>query len=182
MKTLFTKAFNDLVVAWGYDSSEHFINSTFHPDFAGQASAISGTLAMVAYYFDKSFGFQLPVGFAILVLFFLEMRTGILASKKDGEGWNSDKFQKGWLKFGVYWVVIGILNILDVYARCPEAFGFELDLWAFVHFSWYNYVIIQLLGSNIENFIRLGWDKNSMLVRILQKIYNIKIKENGGGD
>jgi hypothetical protein len=173
------KLFTLIVTASGYKSTDHFVNSTFHPDFVTQSTAISGALAAVAYYFQAVFGFQLPVGAVILVLFFMEMYTGIKASKKEGCGWESEQFGKGWLKLAVYWIMIGCTNILDLYAKSPTVLGYEIDIYAFVHFAWLNFVILQLLGSNIENFIRLGWDKKSMLVRILAKIYNIKDKEDG---
>lgn len=178
MKTLIIK----VVTAAGYRDTNHFINSAFHPDFASQSLAISTSLAGVAYYFKLVFGIELPVGAVIIILFFLEMYTGIKASKNSGEGWDSEKFGKGWLKLAVYWIMIGCTNILDHYAVSPKILGYEIDIYAFVHFAWLNFVILQLLGSNIENFIRLGWDKNSMLVRMLAKIYNIKAKEDGRAD
>lgn len=172
-----TKLFTLIVQSSGYKDTAHFINSAFHPDFAAQATALSGGLAFVAYYFRMMFGFELPVGAVIVVLFFMEMYTGIKASKKEGIGWQSDQFGKGWLKLAIYWIMLGCTNILDVYAQSPYVLGYELDIYAFVNFAWLNFVILQLLGSNIENFIRLGWDKRSMLVRLLAKIYNIKDKE-----
>jgi len=166
-----------IVQSSGYKDTTHFINSAFHPDFAAQAGAISATLAFIAYYFRAMFGFELPVGMVIVILFFLEMYTGIRASKEEGQGWSSEQFGKGWLKLGVYWLMLGCTNILDIYAKSPEILGYSIDIYAFVNFAWLNFVILQLLGSNVENFIRLGWDKKSMLVRILVKIYNIKEKE-----
>lgn len=177
-----TRLFSLIVQSSGYKDTEHFINSAFHPDFVAQSTAISGSLAAVAYYFNQVFGFQLPVGGVIIVLFFLEMYTGIKASKVEGRGWESEQFGKGWLKLAIYWIMIGCTNILDIYAKSPEILGYEIDIYAFVHFAWLNFVILQLLGSNIENFIRLGWDKKSMLIRILAKIYNIKDKEDGRTD
>ncbi len=168
-----------IVTASGYKSTDHFMDSAFHPDFVAQSTAVSGVLAAVAYYFHAVFGFQLPVGAVILILFFMELYTGLKASRYEGFGWDSELFGKGWLKLAVYWIMLGCTNVLDIYATSPKILGYELDIYAIVHFAWLNFVIIQLLGSNIENFIRLGWDKNSMLVRLLAKIYNIKNTENG---
>lgn len=173
-----TRLFTLIVQSSGYRDTAHFLNSAFHPDFAGQATAISSILAAVAYYFKEVFGFELPVGAVIIVLFFMEMYTGIKSSRKEGVGWQSEQFGKGWLKLAVYWVMLGCTNILNVYAESPHILGYELDIYAFVNFAWLNFVILQLLGSNIENFIRLGWDKKSMLVRILAKIYTIKTENN----
>lgn len=167
-----------IVQSSGYRDTTHFLNSAFHPDFAAQATAISTSLAFIAYYFKMMFGFELPVGMVIVILFFLEMYTGIKASKKEGIGWQSEQFGKGWLKLGVYWIMLGCTNILNIYAESPQILGYEIDIYAFVNFAWLNFVILQLLGSNIENFIRLGWDKKSMLVRLLAKIYNIKTNQN----
>jgi hypothetical protein len=169
--------FTLIVQSSGYKNIDHFINSAFHPDFVAQSTALSGGLALVAYYFRVMFGFEFPVGIVIVILFLMEMYTGIKASKKEGVGWDSELFGKGWLKLAVYWAMLGCTNILDVYAKSPYILGYEIDIYAFVSFAWLNFVILQLLGSNIENFIRLGWDKKSMLVRLLAKIYNIKDKQ-----
>ena len=174
-----SKLLSNIIIASGYTDTDHFIRSTFHPDFATQASTISVVLAGFAFYFKIIFGIELPVGVVIVVLFILEMYTGIKASKLEGVGWESDKFGKGWLKLSVYWIIIGCTNVLAIYAKSPTILGYELNIYYFVHFAWCNFVLLQLLGSNIENFIRLGWDKNSMLIRILMKIYNIKSKNDG---
>ena len=171
------KFINAIIQDWGYRNTSHFVDSTFHPDFAIQAAAVSGGLAFIAHYFRLTFGIELPVGIVIIILFAIELKTGVMASKKEGEGWSTDKFQKGWLKFAVYWILIGCLNVLDIYLPSPKAFGFSFDMYAVMYFAWLNFVLVNLLGSNIENFIRLGWDKNSLLVRLLAKLYNIKKKE-----
>lgn len=165
----------NIITSSGYRDTAHFIQSTFHPDFAKQAVGISSALACIAYYVEAVFGIQLPVMLVVIILFLMEVKTGIMAS---GVGWKSDRFGKGPLKLFLYITMIGCTNILDIYAPSTNLFNIaEVDHFALIHFGFYNFVIIQLLGSNIENFIKLGWDKKSMLVRLLAKLYNIKEDE-----
>ena len=73
----------------GYKDSAHFIDSAFHPNMAGVAIGASSILASVAYYFNAIFGMELPVGIVLIVLFGLELFTGIRASRKENKTFDS---------------------------------------------------------------------------------------------
>ena len=90
--------FCKIVMSAGYKDTAHFIDSAFHPNLAGFAVGASTILATIAYYFNVIFGIELPVGIVLIVLFSLEMFTGIRASRKENKKFDSELFGKGWLK------------------------------------------------------------------------------------
>lgn len=173
----------------GYADSNSFVKGVFHPDFTEQIGPISIVLSCIAYYFYATFGVQLPVFVVVLIFFFVEMRTGIKVSKQNGtsKGWESKLAQKGFGKFGLYWIMIGCAHILDVYIPTEEFFYLvEFDVYKWIHFLAYNYVILIYIGSIIENLIHLGYDKRGRvtgwIVRTIAKIYRIKIDKIIGDD
>lgn len=165
MKLFFTK----LVIAAGYKDSEHFLNSAFHPQMAGTCAGISAFFAGLAYYFNAVFGIVLPVGIGIIVLFGLEFYTGLKASKKEGKKFDSELFGKGWFKLFVYMLMIGISNAMATQIPIKPIFGFTFNIYEWLHYGFYNYIIINLFWSNLENFKRLGWTEHISLLKQLSK-------------
>ena len=165
MKTVFTK----LVMSAGYRDVDHFLNSAFHPNCAGIGTGISALFASVAYYFNAIFGIVLPVGIAIVLLFILEFYTGMRASKKEGKKFDSELFGKGWFKLLVYMIMIGTSNAMADNIPIKPIFGITFNLYEWLHYGFYNYVIINLFLSNLENFKRLGWTEYIPLLNYLAK-------------
>jgi phage-related holin len=158
----------------GYNSAGHFIDSTFHPSCINSSVVLSSVFASIAYYFESIFGMVLPVGILVLLLFALELFTGVKASKREGKGFSSEKFQKGWLKLFVYFVFIACTNLAARYISIKPIFGFSFNVYEWIHYAFYNYVIIQLFISNLENFVRLGWDDFSPIIGKLASAIGIK--------
>lgn len=158
----------------GYEDASHFVDSTFHPSCVNSSIAISSVFASIAYYFESIFGIVLPVGVLVLMLFALELFTGVKASKKEGKGFSSEKFQKGWLKLFVYFVFIACTHLASKYIPIKPILGVTFNMYDWVHYAFYNYVIIQLFISNLENFIRLGWDDFSPIIGKLASAIGIK--------
>ena len=157
------------IVASGYDSTQHFLDSAFHPKLTvvtATFSAISGTLG---YVFDHVFGIHWLVALILVVLFTVELYTGIKASKKDGYQFDSEKFGKGWLKLFIYMIMIGASNILAIYVPVKPILGFTFNIYEWLHYAFYNYVLLNLFWSNIENFVRLGWDDYLPILKKLKK-------------
>jgi len=165
MKTLICK----LVMSAGYKDTPHFLNSTFHPELAGFATALSAALACLAYYFNAIFGMDLPVGIVLIILFFLEMFTGIKASRKEKMQFDSELFGKGWLKLLVYMIMIGCSHALALHIPIKDFFGWNFNIYSWLHYSFYNFVIINLIWSNLENFKRLGWTEYLPILKQLSK-------------
>jgi hypothetical protein len=163
MKTIFNK----LVFAAGYSDTTHFINSAFHPEASSTITIISAFFAGIAYYFNSVFGIVLPVGIGILLLFILEFYTGLKASKKEGLKFDSELFGKGWFKLFVYMLMIGVSHALAENIPIKPVFGVTFNIYEWLHYGFYNYIIINLFLSNLENFKRLGWTEYNPLLRYL---------------
>lgn len=165
MKTLFTK----LVMSAGYRDMDHFLTSAFHPQMAGTCTSVSAIFAAIAYYFNIMFGIVLPVGIGIVLLFGLEFYTGLKASKKEGYKFDSELFGKGWFKLFVYMLMIGISHAMATNIKIKPIFGMTFNIYEWLHYAFYNYVIINLIWSNLENFKRLGWTEYLPILKHLSK-------------
>jgi peptidoglycan biosynthesis protein MviN/MurJ (putative lipid II flippase) len=163
MKILMDKVF----LTAGYNSTSHFINSAFHPEMFNMTAILSTLFAGIAYYFNAVFGIVLPVGIGIILLFILEFYTGLKASKKEGLKFDSELFGKGWFKMFVYMLMIGISHAMAINIPVKDIFGFTFNVYEWLHYGFYNYIIINLFLSNIENFKRLGWTEYLPLLRYL---------------
>ena len=165
MKSILTK----LVESAGYRDVNHFLNSSFHPDLSGTCTSISVLFAGIAYYFNAVFGIVLPVGIGIILLFGLEFYTGLKASKLEGKKFDSELFGKGWFKLFVYMLMIGISHAMANNIQIKPIFGVTFNVYEWLHYAFYNYIIINLIWSNLENFKRLGWTEYSPILKRLSK-------------
>jgi hypothetical protein len=165
MKTLLCK----LVSSAGYRDVHHFINSAFHPQMAGTCAGVSAFFAGLAYYFNAVFGIVLPVGIGIILLFGLEFYTGLKASRKEGLKFDSELFGKGWFKLFVYMLMIGVSHAMAENIVIKPIFGVTFNVYEWLHYGFYNYIIINLFWSNLENFKRLGWTEYIPLLKHLGK-------------
>lgn len=148
----------------GFDSTHHFVESTIHPNSIKQATVLSLFFGTLAVWFENTFGILPIIGLCIVLLFLMEVFTGILASKKNNIGFKSKKFPAGFIKLGVYFVFIGIANMLQNNMPVKAILGYELDYYSFAHYVFLNFVIFQYMISNLENFETLGWNKNIPLL------------------
>lgn len=157
------------------------MDSAFHPNLAGFAAGISTLFASIAYYFNSVFGIELPVGIVLIILFFLEMYTGIKASIKEKKKFDSELFGKGWLKLFVYMIMIGCSNALANYVPVKAFFSWQFNIYEWLHYGFYNFVLINLFWSNLENFKRLGWNEYLPILKQLSKYIKDepKTKQNG---
>lgn len=177
MKELLCK----VAMSAGYKDTAHFINSAFHPNMAGTAVSASTILATLAYYFNSILGIELPVGIVLIVLFGLEMFTGIRASKKEKRKFDSELFGKGWLKLLIYMIMIGCSHVLATYVPVKTFFSWSFNIYEWLHYGFYNFVLINLIWSNLENFKRLGWNEYIPILKQLSKYIKDepKIKNDG---
>jgi hypothetical protein len=164
MKSLVAK----LITASGYDSVNHFMDSTFHPKLFVLSAGTSACLGTLAYLFDHIFGISWIVGFVLVLLFTIELYTGVKAAKKDGFKFDSEKFGKGWIKLLIYMIMIGSSNLLALYVPVKPILGWDFNIYEWLHYGFYNFALINLFWSNLENFIRLGWDEYLPLLNRLK--------------
>lgn len=166
----------------GYEGSSHLINSAFHPSTMSLTLSISTIGASITYYFEAIMGINIPVGILIVLLFILELVTGVRASIKEGKGFSSEKFQKGWLKLFIYMVFIICSNLAAKYIPNRSFFGFSFNIYDWLHYLFYNFIIIQLFISNLENFMRLGWGNFLPLISQLSGILKLNQQEKKNDD
>jgi Bacteriophage holin family len=163
----------------GFDSTQHFINSTTHPEVLKTTTIISAFFGILALYFESLFGILPVVGFAIVGLFFMELYTGLKASRKNKKEIKSKKFASGFIKLAVYFSFIGLANILQNNIPMKEVLGYKLDYYGFAHYVFLNFTILQYMLSNLENFVELGWNKHIPLIDKINDIINFKKVEDG---
>jgi hypothetical protein len=176
------KVLESIAKVSGYNNGSHLIDSTFHPNSLPIALGISSVAASTAYYFEAIMGITIPVGILIIILFGLELFTGIRASIKEGKGFSSEKFQKGWLKLFIYMVFIICSNLAAKYIPNKGFLGFQFNIYDWLHYLFYNFIILQLFISNLENFVRLGWGNFLPLISQLSSILKINQDEKKNDD
>ncbi len=160
----------------GFENFNVFTDSTFHPKLMSLNFSLSTILATIGYYFEQFIGFEPLVGMTMIGLFLLELFTGVKASIREGNKFESKKFGRAWLKMVVYILMIGFANVLAVHVKVKPIFGVEFNYYEWLHYAFFNFVILNLFVSNIENATRLGWDE---FVPILGKISSwLKLKNN----
>jgi hypothetical protein len=163
------------ILASGYENTQHFLSSTFHPDSLINTTITTGIATGIAVLIETFLGIHLVVILVILGLFSLELFTGIKASYKDGYGWCTKKFGKGFLKLTIYTLMVGFTNLLAIYGPVETYWSYEFNHYKWLHYLFSNFVIINYILSNLENFIRLGWKDQFGLVEKIAKYFNLHV-------
>lgn len=158
----------------GFNDSASFVESTFHPHNINFSLIMSSILGLVAYIVETFLGFETMVGVAIFILFCLEVVTGIKASLKKGNPFSSKKLGRGFLKMMIYMLMIGAANLLSQYVHIKPILGWSFNYYEWIHYTCFNFVILQLFISNIENFNRLGWTEFVPILKKLSKFLKLK--------
>ncbi len=168
------KHLNSTFDTLGFKNSASFVESTFHPNNINFSLIMSTILGCIAYFVESFLGFESMVAVAILILFTLEVITGIKASLKEGEFFNSKKLGRGFLKMMIYMLMIGAANLLAIHVKIKPILGWSFNYYEWIHYTAFNFVILQLFISNIENFNRLGWTEFVPLLKKLSKFLKLK--------
>jgi hypothetical protein len=171
------KQLNTTLDSMGFKDSASFVDSTFHPNTINVSIIMSTIFGSIAYFIENFLGFEAMVGVAMALLFALEMFTGIKASLREGHDFESRKFGRGILKMFVYMFMIGCAHILAVNVSIKPILGFSFNYYEWIHYACFNFVLIQLFISNIENFNRLGWTEFVPLLPKLSKFLKLKQKK-----
>lgn len=165
-----TPAFDTL----GFKDTASFVESTFHPNNINFSLIMSGIFGCIAYIVESFLGFESMVAVAVLILFTLEIVTGIKASLKEREAFSSKKLGRGFLKMMIYMLMIGAANLLSLHIHIKPILGWSFNYYEWIHYTSMNFVILQLFISNIENFNRLGWTEFLPLLKKLSKFLKLK--------
>jgi len=165
-----------LLYSLGFDSIPSFVDSVVHPTSLPKTAIGSVALASLGTFFEAHVGIAPAIGIVILLLFVMELFTGIRASKLEGHKFESRKFQKGFVKMFLYNVMIGIAHTLEQHIIPRPLLGFEINIYEWLHYFFLNFTILQLIVSNIENFNRLGWDDFVPAIGKIGSFLNIRKK------
>lgn len=161
----------------GFDSTASFVDSLFHPKQLPHTATGSTIMSTLAYYFEEYVGMAPIVGAVILLLFVVEMVTGIKASRIEGKGFSSRKFGSGLVKMGIYFLIISGMHLLSQHIEVKPVFGYEFNIYEWLHYFILNFIILQLLISNLENFKRLGWGDMFPAINKITNFLGIKDKK-----
>jgi phage-related holin len=172
MLKLLVKNINILVTQQGFKDTHEFLDKTFHIDNYKPVIVITSVLTFLSTCVEWALGMEGIVCLGILVLFGLEMWTGIKASKLEGIKFNSKKFPRGWVKLFVYFSFIGCANIFAQNIQQKYILGFEVNIYVMIHYFFINFAIVNLFISNIENCNRLGWTEYFPLISWFQSFLN----------
>lgn len=158
----------------GFKDTASFVESTFHPNNINFSLIMSSIFGCIAYFIETFLGFESMVAVAIIMLFTMEITTGIKASLKEGECFSSKKLGRGFLKMMIYMLMIGSANLLAQHIHIKPILGWTFNYYEWIHYTCMNFVILQLFISNIENFNRLGWTEFVPLLKKLSKLLKLK--------
>lgn len=157
-----------------FDDSTSFIDSVAHPKSIGLTSVVSVVLGSIATFTETYVGIAPAVAICIIVLFLIELITGIKASKREGVKFESHKFGRGFIKLAIYFVMIGVMHQLSIHMAPGEGSLLDFNIYAWLGYIFLNFTIIQLTISCIENFNRLGWDEFIPVLSRLSDFLNLR--------
>jgi FtsH-binding integral membrane protein len=166
---------NEILKDWGFLNSKDYVKS-----MAGHITyptiSIGGVLGLIATSFEKIIGMDLVMYFAFILLLLVELRTGIVSSKRAGNKYQSKRAGRFILKAFTYTVVLGVVNIF--YTRLSDTkmgFLYEVIYWSILHL-----IVLQLIVSVFENLSKMGFAESSKVFKkinqILDKYFNLDVK------
>lgn len=157
---------------FGFKDRQDYITTTF--GYMLQKSTITWSLifGFAKTLIQDLFGFDYMVLLAFVFLNILEYKSGVAASKKNGQPFQSRKVGRMLLKVGTYMMIIFILNTFEKRLKMPEVMGFELDPFTLLYFAFLFGVIIQLLKSLFENWEQLGYKEARGALGFIVRKYN----------
>jgi hypothetical protein len=164
-----------IVTATGYDNVNHFIDSAFHTKSTAPSLITATGLTGFAWFVESILGLNLPIFLVLIILFAVELMTGIKSSYKEGYGWCTNKFERGWLKLFLYFLMMGTTFTLAAYYPIQPYFGVEFNHFKWINYIFTNYIFVNLLLSILENFVRLGWNDRFGIINSIAEGFNLHV-------
>lgn len=162
----YIKQLNEAIFSpFGFADAGDFCTSliSIHTKPIAFASMILGCIATFLEHFVGLNG-EMYVVFVILMAF--ELITGIRASMKEGQQFQSRPLGRFIIKSLVYTLLLGAIHTLSR-NYVATAFGYELNVYGWMHFTIFNIIIIQLIRSVLENLDRLGFREASKIYKVI---------------
>lgn len=138
---------------------------------------LSALAGLLGGYFKTVMGFEPVVGFVMVVLFSLDVFTGVKYSLEQGNKFDYLVFGRAWLKLLSYSIVIGMANLLAKNVEVKNLVGFDMNYFEWLHYAFLNFVLLQLFISVLQNFEKLGWNEFVPLISHLKRFIKIKPEE-----
>ena len=155
-----------IVKNFGFSDLSDFTCSLIHKNFlVGMVS-----LAGVSSVLEGILGLQVLTILAFVVLVFLELVTGLLASHVRGEAIVSKKFSRFGLKMLVWLVLIFVINTLKLeYSGDGNFNELAKGLLTWLHGTLFIYINLEYLISVLENLGVISGRNNEGLIKLIKK-------------
>ena len=159
----------------GFEGTHDFFDSLLQLHNLKLSITMTMSLTITSTFIEQYLGIKAIVLLGIVLLFSLEMITGIRYARKNNL-FDSHKWPRGFIKMGVYLSFIGVANIFSVNLPVPHIPVIEVDfnIYGILYYFFLNLTIVNLFISCIENCVKLGWDEFVPIIGWLHKVMKIK--------
>lgn len=162
----------DVSTFMGFRSLPELIESSFGHAFKPAVIFLAAFFSLVAEFFDTYMGLSALAYVAFILLFLMELGTGIAVSLKKGQKIVSRKFIRMAVKIVVYTLMIAIVNTLRNHIPSTSVFGFEMNFYEYVFYIIIHLIIFTLLISIFENLTALGYHESSKILSVIVRKFN----------
>lgn len=161
----------------GFENVYEFLNSVFHFKQIFFILKSASILTVIAGVIENYLGIKPIVFVCIIVMFSLEMGTGIAVARRNAD-YQSHLMPRGAVKLFVYFTFIGCSHLFALHlpAMAFPILGWEFNPYILLFYFFLNWTILTLFVSNIENFKKLGWDEYVPILGKIHSLLKLKIK------
>lgn len=155
--------------SYGYESIHQLFLSLF-PSFKYGLQGITLTLSIIGAVTNAIFGITPYVALMMVVAIIVETATGIMASKKRNEPFESWKFSRCILKVGIWLCILFMVNILGDNFATKDGWIAALAAYffTFVNVLILVYFCIEYITSILENFAVLDGKPKDAFIKAIQ--------------
>ena len=172
------------LAAYDWASFEDFALSLF-PSFKYQLHGLMIMISVISGIVNYSFGIQPALCVAMFLAVIVEVKTGIMASKKLGHKFESFKFSRCFIKIAIWLVILFIIHAFE------KEYESRTNLIQLAAYGFFNFVyvvsltgfLVEYLTSILENIAVLQNKPKTELIEAIQGgwtslIESIKTKKN----
>lgn len=162
MKIDFTNIFKD----WGFSGTYDYLQSTFHITSIKPLLAVSIALGSTATIFKQIVGMDIVLYIALFLLLLLEFITGVRASIKEGNKFESKKLGRFIAKLMTYTLMLIITNLIAL----QVSYSYMSYVYDGLYWTIFHLITLQLIVSVFENLSRLGFQESSKVFKAANKV------------
>jgi len=170
------KTANILVDQQGFDSTHDFFDSLFQIHNLKLSMSLTLAFTGIASFIETHLGIKAIVLLGIVLLFIVEMGTGILYARKNNI-YDSYRAPRGLVKMGIYMSMIGISHLFAMHLPVPKIpyMNWDFNFYWPIYYFFLNLTIVNLFISCVENCVKLGWEEYIPMLVWLKKILRLKL-------